>query len=195
MLAPGATCRVTVRFRPQRDGAHEATVAFGSPRRAVSVEGSGVHPQQAKPPLSARLVAGIDAWRDRGIEGLTRRGVRLKQLARGPGGEHDTPAHHPAEGKTIVVAKGARRYDKAGTGEIHAEPTKRGKAALAEAQRVTVRARLRFWSVAARLTEVVKTFVVRRLERQASFGSCSESPARNRPSASPPQRRGCSPSG
>ena len=130
-----------------------------------------------------------------GIEGLTRRGVRLKQLAAVRAGNTTLQLTIRRKGKAIVVAKGARRYDKAGTGEIYAEPTKRGKAALAEAQRVTVRARLRFWSDAARLTEVVKTFVLRRLERQASFGSCSESPARNRPSASPPQRSGCSPSG
>jgi hypothetical protein len=195
-LVPDASCRVTVRFRPARNGGHEADVSFtGLAGTRFVVKGSGYELVQRPGALGARLGAGIDLWRDKGIEGLTRRGARLSALKVVLAGKAGLELSMRRKGAKVVVAQGLRRYAAAGGGDVIAKPTKRGKTLLKELDKVTLRARLRFRAANGRLTEVNRTFVLRRLKRQAFLASCSGSPARNLPSASPPPRSGCSPSG
>lgn len=196
LLDPGQSCRVTVRFRPGREGAQQSTVTFaGLVQARFSVRGTGYNPIQPRQPLLERLTAAIAAWRGRGIEGVARKGVRVRALAVELAGKAGLQVSGRRKGRTIVVAQGLAPYPEAGTGELLASPTKGTRALFKGLTRVTLRARLRFRTTLGELTEVVKTFVVRRLTRKASFASCSASPARNLPSASPPPRSGCSPSG
>jgi hypothetical protein len=195
-IAPQAGCRITVRFRPNRKGGHEADVSFtGLAEARFTAKGVGFELIQAKAPLGERLVAGMDAWRDKGIEGLSRRGARLTALAVVLPGKAGLELSMRRKGAKVVVARGLVRYAAAGSAGVVAKPTKRGRALLKKLDKVTLRARLRFRAANGRLTEVNRTFVLRRRERQAFLASCSGSPARNLPSASPRQRSGCSPTG
>jgi hypothetical protein len=195
-IAPKASCRITVRFRPNRNAGHEADVSFtGLAGARFTAKGVGFELLQPKAPLGERLAAGIDAWRDKGIEGLSRRGARLSGLKVVLPGKAGLELSMRRKGAKVVVARGLVRFAAAGTASVVAKPTKRGKALLKKLDKVTLRARLRFRAANGRLTELNRTFVLRRLERQAFLASCSASPARNLPSASPPPRSGCSRTG
>ncbi len=202
-LVSGSSCRVTVRFAPSHEGSHEASVFFRLPGGAQAgrfiVKGTGFErpkppPVQDKKPLSARVKAGIGAWRNRGIEGLVKRGLRITKVDVVLPGSATLELSARRAGKAIVVAKGAHRYTAAGKADIVAKPTKRGRALLRGANKLKLGVTLRFRSKAGKVTAVKSSFLLRRLTRRASFATCSASPARNRPSVSPHPRSACSPS-
>ena len=202
-LVAGSSCRVTVRFTPSHKGAHQANVFFrlpgGSQVGRFTVKGTGFEPPkpppvQDKKPLSERVKAGIAAWRDRGVEGLVKRGLRLTRVDVVLPGSATLELSARRAGKRIVVAKGGHRYKAAGKADIVVKPTKRGRALLRGTNQMKLSVRLRFRSKAGKVTAVTTTFVLRRLTRRASFAACSASPARNRPSVSPRPRSACSPS-
>ena len=197
------SCRVTVRFAPSHEGGHQANVFFRSPGGPqvgrFTVKGIGFAPAkpppvQEKQPLAARVRAGIAGWRDRGVEGLVKRGLRLTKVSVVLPGSATLELSARRAGKTIVVAKGAHRYKAAGKADIVAKATKRGRTLLRGADQMRLSVKLRFRSKAGKVTAVTTTFVLRRLTRRASFATCSASPARNLPSASPHPRSACSPS-
>jgi hypothetical protein len=195
-ILPKAGCRITVRFRPKREGGHEADVSFtGLTGARLTAKGVGFELIQQKGPLTERLAAAVDVWRDKGIEGLSKRGARLSALEVVLPGKAGLEVSMRRKGAKVVLAQGLVRYAAAGTASVVAKPTKRGRALLKKLDKVTLRARLRFRAANGRLTEVNRTVVLRRLERQAFLASCSASPARNLPSASPPPRSGCSRTG
>ena len=129
--------------------------------------------------------------RDRG---LVRSGLRLTQLEVVLPGSATLELSARRAGKAILVAKGARRYTAAGKAASVAKPTKRGSALLRGAKKLKMTVTLRFRSTTGKVTAVKSSLRLKRLTRRASFATCSASPARNRPSASPRPRSACSPS-